>query len=97
MSLTNKNLSGLEFVEDGIKYIVVHNTSDAVQKLNAEFCITRSKMYVQHSWNETPEVITCTNNKCILSDMTIPAYGHILLINNESFDSDYNTYQDLFK
>lgn len=97
VSLTNKNLSGLEFVEDGIKYIVVHNTSDVAQKLNAEFSITRSKMYVQHSWNETPEVITCTNNECALSDMTIPAYGHILLINNDRFDSDYNTYQDLFK
>lgn len=97
LSLQNNELVGFEFVEDGIKYIIIHNTSQTEQLLNTEINTTQNNIFIQHSWNETPEQLTSLNGKCKLSNMPISAYDHILIINNNSFDSDFNTYEDLFK
>lgn len=95
--LPNSDLLGFEFEENGTKYTIIHNPTDTEQRLETEINAIQTRMYIQHSWKETTETMNVSNNKCTLKDIVLPPYGHILLINGQTFNGNYNTYHDIFK
>ncbi|MEI8272488.1 MAG: T9SS type A sorting domain-containing protein [Paludibacter sp.] len=95
-------LEGFEFQESsGRKIRMIHNVTGSSVALNSS---TMSCPYQQvrliKSWDEsTLTALTITNNSTTVPYTSIPAYGHVLVINsiiNDDHMGGYNTYSDIF-
>ncbi|MEI8049794.1 MAG: T9SS type A sorting domain-containing protein, partial [Bacteroidota bacterium] len=95
-------LEGFEFQESsGRKIRMIHNISGSSVALNtSSMSCPYQKVRLIKSWDETTlTALTVTNNSTTIPYTTIPAYGHILVINSniiEDHSAGYNTYSDIF-
>ena len=95
-------LEGFEFQESsGRKIRMIHNvTSSSVALNTSTMTCPYQKVRLIKSWDETTlTTLTVTNNSTTVPYTTIPAYGHVMVINssiNDDHIGGYNTYSDIF-
>ncbi|MEI6753731.1 MAG: T9SS type A sorting domain-containing protein [Paludibacter sp.] len=95
-------LEGFEFQESsGRKIRMIHNVTGSSVALNTStMSCPYQKVRLIKSWDEsTLTALTVTNNSTSVPYTSIPAYGHILVINssiNDDHTGGYNTYSDIF-
>jgi len=95
-------LEGFEFQESsGRKIRMIHNVTGSSVALNTStMSCPYQKVRLIKSWDEsTLTTLIVTNNSTTVPYTSIPAYGHILLINsniNDDYIGGYNTYFDIF-
>lgn len=95
-------LEGFEFQESaGRKVRMVHNTlGTAVSMSAATIVCPYTKVRVLKSWDETVlTALPVLTSACSIPTISIPAYGHLLIINSNVADDHslgYHTYDSIF-
>jgi hypothetical protein len=95
-------LEGFEFQESaGRKIRMVHNTAGTAVSISATSMICPfSKVRVIKSWDETAlTALPVVSGVCALSVISIPAYGHLMVVNSDlvaDHSLGYNTYDSVY-
>ena len=103
VSTGNTSLKSFEFQEStGRKIRIIHNISGStVTTSSASFPCPYSKTRMMKSWDETTLTpLTVSANFCTVPSVSIPAYGHVLIVNSDIADDHvlgYNNYLSIFK
>ena len=95
-------LEGFEFTESaGRKIRIIQNTTGSSIALNTNtMACPYTKLRMLKSWEENAlNVLTISNGNGTIPYTTVPAYGHVLILNSSltaDHQTGYDTYNDVF-
>lgn len=94
INTNNPNLKSFEFQEKNRAIRIVHNCGTQKETFTLNLNAPYGKCFIEKSWNDQAIKL---KGKSIVQNIEIPANQHLLIISSETFDTKYDTFNNIFK